>query len=32
MLSDPAHKIGRPRRTGVELARRDFVPLDQRGT
>ncbi|AAZ97140.1 Citrate synthase I [Thiobacillus denitrificans ATCC 25259] len=30
MLSDPAHKIGRPRQLYAGPARRDFVPLDQR--
>jgi citrate synthase len=31
MLSDPAHKIGRPRQLYTGPARREFVPLDQRG-
>jgi len=31
MLSDPAHKIGRPRQLYTGSARREFVPLDQRG-
>jgi citrate synthase len=31
MLSDPAHKIGRPRQLYTGAARREFVPLDQRG-
>jgi citrate synthase len=31
MLSDPAHKIGRPRQLYTGSARRAFVPLDQRG-
>lgn len=31
MLSDPAHKIGRPRQLYIGPARREFVPLDQRG-
>ena len=31
MLSDPAHKIGRPRQLYSGSARREFVPLDQRG-
>ncbi len=30
MLSDPAHKIGRPRQLYTGRARRDFVPIDQR--
>jgi len=31
MLSDPAHKIGRPRQLYTGAACREFVPLDQRG-
>ena len=31
MLSDPAHKIGRPRQLYTGAERREFVPLDQRG-
>ncbi|MEW6119702.1 MAG: citrate synthase [Pseudomonadota bacterium] len=31
MLADPAHKIGRPRQLYTGHARRDYVPLDQRG-
>ncbi|WP_324778467.1 citrate synthase [Thiobacillus sedimenti] len=31
MLSDPAHKIGRPRQLYTGHTRRDFVPLDRRG-
>jgi citrate synthase len=31
MLSDPAHKIGRPRQLYTGAERRDFVPIDQRG-
>ena len=31
MLSDPAHKIGRPRQLYTGAARRDFVPLERRG-
>lgn len=31
MLSDPAHKIGRPRQLYTGAARREFVPLNQRG-
>ncbi len=31
MLSDPAHKIGRPRQLYTGSVRRDFVPLDARG-
>ncbi|HQS83013.1 MAG TPA: citrate synthase [Thiobacillus sp.] len=31
MLSDPAHKIGRPRQRYTGHARRDYVPIDQRG-
>jgi citrate synthase len=31
MLADPAHKIGRPRQLYTGSARRDFVPMDQRG-
>jgi len=31
MLSDPAHKIGRPRQLYTGSARREFVPLDKRG-
>jgi citrate synthase len=30
MLSDPGHKIGRPRQLYTGSARRDFVPLEQR--
>jgi len=32
MLSDPAHKIGRPRQLYTGEARRDFVPIEQRGS
>jgi citrate synthase len=32
MLSDPAHKIGRPRQVYTGSTRREFVPVDQRGT
>lgn len=31
MLSDPAHKIGRPRQLYTGPARREYVPMDQRG-
>ncbi|HEY9098894.1 MAG TPA: citrate synthase [Thiobacillus sp.] len=31
MLADPAHKIGRPRQLYTGAARREYVPLDQRG-
>jgi citrate synthase len=31
MLSDPAHKIGRPRQLYTGAERRDFVPINQRG-
>ena len=31
MLSDPAHKIGRPRQLYTGHARRDYVPIDKRG-
>jgi citrate synthase len=31
MLSDPAHKIGRPRQLYTGAARREFVPMDKRG-
>ncbi len=31
MLSDPAHKIGRPRQIYTGSARREYVPMDQRG-
>lgn len=31
MLSDPAHKIGRPRQLYTGATRREYVPLDQRG-
>ncbi|MEB2353517.1 MAG: citrate (Si)-synthase [Thiobacillus sp. 65-29] len=31
MLSDPAHRIGRPRQLYTGAARRSFVPLEQRG-
>jgi len=31
MLSDPGHKIGRPRQLYTGAARREFVPLDKRG-
>jgi citrate synthase len=31
MLSDPAHKIGRPRQLYTGSARREFVPLVRRG-
>ena len=30
MLSDPAHKIGRPRQLYIGSARREFVPIEQR--
>ncbi len=30
MLSDPAHKIGRPRQLYTGHARRDYVPIEQR--
>lgn len=32
MLADPAHKIGRPRQLYTGSARRDFVPIERRGT
>jgi len=32
MLSDPAHKIGRPRQLYTGSVRREFVPLAQRKT
>ncbi len=31
MLSDPAHKIGRPRQLYTGATRREYVPLEQRG-
>jgi citrate synthase len=31
MLSDPQHKIGRPRQLYTGAARREFVPIDRRG-
>ncbi len=31
MLSDPAHKIGRPRQLYIGAKRREFVPINQRG-
>ncbi|MGV8991071.1 MAG: citrate synthase [Thiobacillus sp.] len=31
MLSDPAHKIGRPRQLYTGSERREYVPMDQRG-
>ena len=31
MLSDPAHKIGRPRQLYTGAGRREYVPLDKRG-
>jgi len=31
MLSDPTHKIGRPRQLYTGEARREYVPMDQRG-
>ena len=31
MLSDPAHKIGRPRQLYIGAQRREFVPINQRG-
>lgn len=31
MLSDPAHKIGRPRQLYTGAERREYVPLDKRG-
>jgi len=31
MLTDPAHKIGRPRQLYTGHARRDYVPIEQRG-
>ncbi|HYP67293.1 MAG TPA: citrate synthase [Thiobacillaceae bacterium] len=31
MLSEPSHKIGRPRQLYTGAARRDFVPLEKRG-
>ncbi|NDP48777.1 MAG: citrate (Si)-synthase [Sulfuriferula multivorans] len=31
MLSDPAHKIGRPRQLYTGPERREYVPMDQRG-
>jgi citrate synthase len=30
MLSDPAHKIGRPRQLYTGAERRDFVPIEKR--
>jgi citrate synthase len=32
MLSEPTHKIGRPRQRYIGQCKREYVPIDQRGT